>query len=49
MGMDHISMTTIMNTVEEFSGQRWIPLAILGHAAAIQVTQSTIPHYDNYY
>jgi hypothetical protein len=49
MGMDHISMATIMNTVEEFWGQRWITLAILGHAAMIQVTQYPIHRTDNYY
>lgn len=42
-------MATIMNTVGEFWGQRWIALASLGHAATIQATQSTIPRTDNYY
>lgn len=42
-------MATIMNTVEEFWGQRWITLAILGHSVMIQVTQSSIHRTDNYY
>lgn len=39
MGMDHISMASIMNTVEGFLGQHWIALATLGHDGLIQLTQ----------
>lgn len=46
MDMDHISMISIMNTVEGFLGQHGIALVALGHVAMTQVTQFHIPFTD---
>lgn len=42
MGMDHIWVTTITNTVSDIVGQLWIALTILDHAAMKRVIQYTI-------
>ena len=40
--MDLTTVATIMNTVVELLGQHWIALAVLGHAARIEVAQPNL-------
>lgn len=46
MDIDHSMTATIMITVEEFLGRRWIVLTTVGRAAMIGVTQPIIHIID---